>query len=741
MVTTLHTETDEHGVLTVRFDQAEKSTNTLSPTSLGELEALIESLTKSDNGSQPTGVVFTSAKPDSFLAGADLFELARMDTEATERFIEQGQRVINLISRLPMVTVAAINGHCLGGGLELALACTWRVAADRGSINIGLPEIKLGIIPAWGGTTRLTRMLGPGRALPLLLSGATMSPRRARKAQFVDDVVRPEALAAAARRWAGVSLPRRGSALVARHGRALAPWSAAVCAVARRRAAAKTFGNYPAVDALIDTASTACRRGVDAGLRAERQAVSRLAQTDACRNLMRLFFLRHDAQKSVRHLLEQDGSGSSAQIQHAAVIGGGTMGAEIAHSLARSGIAVRLVEINADAVGAALRRIRKSLDHDVKSCRISPLQAQQAMDRVSPTSHYTGLRRADLVIEAVAETMSVKRKVFEELDRQTRLDAVLASNTSSLSIRRIAEATDCPGRVIGLHFFNPVAKMPLVEVVHSRHSDERVLAAGAELAMRLGKTPILVADGPGFLVNRVLIPYLAEAMVLASQGVSIEMIDHAMKAWGMPMGPFELLDQVGLDVTGHILESLRATLGDHIVVPDGIDQVIERGWLGRKTGRGFYVYRRRGRPQVHRELLELISNGREATTTDAIDIDRRLVLPMVNEAARLLDEGVTHSTATIDLATVLGLGLAPFRGGLIRFAETYGLASLVADLQNLAEEHGPRFAPVDSLIHVADSRLPLQAIADHRAATADPIDDRPAATSGSRQPVRKATTP
>ena len=716
MSKTLRQQIDDNGIMTVWFDQADRSANTFSTALFGELDSLVTQL-ENGNGSAPNGVIFTSGKPNVFVSGADLFEMVKMDGPQKQRFLEWGQRLFDRIAALPMPTVAALNGHCLGGGLEFALACNWRVAADNGSINIGLPETKLGIIPGWGGTTRMTRMIGPTRTLPMLLAGQTMPPRKAQRAGIVDEVVRPEALLTAARRLVGKSPPVRRPSRLGRLILGAPILCDQVCRKARRAASARTFGHYPAADALIDSVLVASREGHEVGLRAEREAVSRLVETEACRNLMRLFFLRHEAKQLAR---VQAGTGSSeVLVDHAAVIGGGTMGSGIVHALICGGVTVRLVEVDAKAISSALFRIDRLLASDVKAKRLSKLEARQALHRVAPTIGFeNGLKMADLVVEAVAESMDVKQQVFAALDRLTRPDTVLASNTSSLSITKLAEMTGRPDRVIGLHFFNPVPKMPLVEVVRTPYSDHRSVAMGVGLGFRLGKTPVVVGDGPGFLVNRVLIPYLAEALVMASEGASIGQVDLAMKKWGMPMGPFELLDQVGLDVATHILYSLRDALSDKIEVPEGIGQVVDRGWLGRKSGRGFYEYGRQGRPRPNMAMAELLmsSDGSHhhrpvPGNLDSSAVAQRLVLPMVNEAAKLLGEAVIDSTDMIDLATVLGLGLAPFRGGLIRFAETTGLAEIVEQMDELAERHGPRFAPVASLRRVAQMGRPMQELA------------------------------
>ncbi len=699
MSTTLNTKIEQENVLVVRLDHQDKSTNTLSPLTLEELGEVITSLEKEE--CKPSGVIFTSGKPNVFCSGADLFELGQMEKDQQRHFLEYGQCLFDRIAKLPIPTVAAINGHCLGGALELSLACNWRVVADDGSINIGLPESKIGIMPAWGGTTRLTGMLGPTRALPLLITGRTMAPRRALKVGLIDEVVRPEALMAAAGRLLGTKRPADRLPLVDRAICSAPPLRALVYRKARMATLDKTFGNYPAAEKIIETSRIAASCGHAAALNSERDAVIDLIKTDTCRNLMRLFFLRHEAKQSIRKSIGHDTH--ALEIEHAAVIGGGTMGAGITHALIRSGIQVRLVDVDQHAISAGLQRINKMLTDDRRAYRISPLEAEQAMQRVSATMiksldvHNRGLQIADLIVEAVAEKMQVKHEVFAMLDRLTRPEAILATNTSSLSVAQIAEVTSSPSRVIGLHFFNPVPQMPLVEVVRTSHSSDMALRVAVDLSLRIGKTPILVKDAPGFLVNRVLFPYLAEAMMMASQGAPINKIDQAVKAWGMPMGPFELIDQVGLDVAVAILDSVRDQLG--ITVPDRLHQVLQEGWLGRKSGKGFYEYPKKGQPSVHHDMIKLLC-GQSAVDEDQDPMSKvqlRLILPMLNEAVRLMAEGVVDQADTIDLATVLGLGFAPFRGGLIRFAETMGLDQCVTVLDDLVERYGQRFAPPPEL--------------------------------------------
>ncbi|HTL29982.1 MAG TPA: 3-hydroxyacyl-CoA dehydrogenase NAD-binding domain-containing protein [Tepidisphaeraceae bacterium] len=693
---------DDQNIVTVWLDVPGKPVNICSPQLLADLSQALDSI----EHDKPAGVIFSSPKPKSFNAGADLFEIRKMMREQVLQYLADGQALFNRIAALSMPTVAAINGDCLGGGFEFALACRYRVAADTGSINIGLPEVKLGLIPGWGGTTRLPRTIGLTKALPILLAGKTMSPKKALRAGLVDEVVRPEALLAAARRLLQTKPARRQPGQLDRLLASTALLRRRVLDSAEAEARRTTYDNYPAPLKLLDAIRIGYDAGVSAGFDAERRALVELMDTDVTKNLMRLFFLR---QGSKKWAAEQVGT-EAAEVKHVAVIGGGTMGAGIVHSLIRAGFPVRLIEADANALSAALQRIRGLLDEDVSAKKLDSLAARHAFNRVAPSADWTGLGLADLVIEAIVENIGAKQDIFARLDRLTREGAVLATNTSSLSVTELAAATRHPDRVVGMHFFNPVNKMPLAEIIRTNHSSNSALATAVAVATKMGKTPLIVGDAPGFVVNRVLIPYLREALLIALEGTPIPEIDDAMKRWGMPMGPFELLDEIGLDVAVYVLKSLVRDGTDP--VPPALKVAIERKWLGKKTGRGFYVHSksyRRGastKLNLNAELAAMLFIG-EPRHLDTKDIQWRLVLPMINEAGRLLEEGVIDSTDALDLAMVLGLGLAPFRGGLVHYANTVGIDEVVRRLADLTDRHGPRFSPCDFLRTLAAAHSPM----------------------------------
>lgn len=641
-------EIDPDRVLTVWFDAPEKSVTTLSAAAWDGLDAAVQEI----EAVRPVGVVFASAKPRSFIAGADLFELRSLTDEQLDEHLARGQRILDRIAALPMPTVAAINGDALGGGLELTLACRFRVAADDPRAKLGLPETTLGLVPGWGGTIRLPRLIGLEPALSLMLAGKSISPRESMEHGLVDRLVPRDELHAEAKRLAaaGPATHERGQD----RGQDLDPAARqAVFTRCREEIRRRSGDHLPAPLRLIDIVEAGYDAGVAAGAAAERHGLVELRRTAATQNMLRLFFLRTAAKKAAATAA----GGTPAPVQRAVVIGGGTMGAGIAVALAAAGVQVHVVEADERAAAAATARL-----------------AGREKAAVSVTTDWGPLVDADLVVEAVVEDLAAKLDVFRRLDRSARPGVVLASNTSSLSIATLAAAVRDSSRVIGLHFFNPVAKMPLVEVVRPPHAAADAVATGVAVATLAGKTPIVCRDAPGFIVNRVLFPYLRAALLLAEAGADVEVVDAAVRAWGMPMGPFALIDEIGIDVTLSIFRSLEQSFGVRFAPPPLVTAIAARGWLGRKAGRGFYDHPPDGRPVPNPgATLSGTAAARSGRPADGIDesvVDERLIGPMADEARRLLDEGVVDSTDAIDLATVLGIGFPAFRGGLATYAAT-----------------------------------------------------------------------
>ena len=670
--------TDKTCLLT--FDRPDSPVNIFDGDTLKELDAQLAGL-----GDAPA-LILTSAKKSVFVAGADIHLFQKMSAEELARFVELGQAVFNHLAALKIPTVAAIHGAAVGGGYELALACDWRVASPDSVTKIGLPETKLGLIPAWGGSTRLPRLIGVPGALDVILGGKTVSASHALKLGMIDEIAPREALIHAA-----LILAEKG-----KHPRSLthsAPVNAAVSAVVAHKTRTdvkrKTRGNYPAVDKALDVILHGSGAWDEAtSLARERTAIAELATLETTRNLIRVFFLQEHPKKSSAPV--------GAKIERAAVIGAGVMGAGIAQWLSTRGLRVVLRDVDPARVAAGMAGIAKLFADGVRARALTEHEARTAMDRITPAATEIPLHGADIVIEAAVEKMAVKKAIFQRLDELVREDAILATNTSALSITELAAATRHPERVVGIHFFNPVHKMQLVEVVAGDATAPEVSARAAQFVQRIGKLPVVVRDRPGFLVNRILLPYLVEAGDLFAAGADPVAIDDAMLDFGMPMGPLRLADEVGVDIAADVAATLAAAFPKRMHVPPILASMIAAGMLGTKSGAGFYRCAPGGEPVVNPAALALRSSG--ATPGD---VAARLALLMVNEAAACLGESVTASAGDIDLAMVMGTGWAPFRGGPLRYADSLGARHVFDTLSQLAETAGPHYAPCARIAELA----------------------------------------
>ena len=546
-------EIDEHGLGWLVLDDPERRVNVLTEAVMRRLAELVQDA----HGLAATGrlraLVVWSGKPDSFVAGADVDAIAEIDDSTSgEAAARLGQAVFMDLEQLEAPTVAAIHGVCLGGGTELALACRYRVASDSPKTRIGLPEVQLGIIPAWGGTARLPRLVGLRAALPLLLTGEPASVFRARRIGLVDEILPApgfrERVRELTRALLDGSAPRRRKRpLGARLADDTAPGRWLVLAAARRSVRSRTGGHYPAPLVLLDVLRSGLGATVETSLRIEAAAAGELIVSEVSKNLIHVFRLRERARK-------ETGAGPGSEprpVRHAVVLGAGVMGGGIAQLLAFRGIGARMKDVRHEAIAGGLQHARALFDEAVERRKLSPREAEQRMELVSGGIQYHGLAEADLMIEAVVEQIDVKRQVLREVEQRAGPQCVLATNTSSLSVDQMAEALERPERLCGMHFFNPVHRMPLVEVVRGRRSSDGAVATVYRLALELGKVPVVVADGPGFVVNRILGPYLNEAGWLLADGATIEEIDAAARAFGMPMGPIRLLDEIGLDIARH----------------------------------------------------------------------------------------------------------------------------------------------------------------------------------------------
>lgn len=685
-------ETLEDGIIVLKFDRPDSPANIFDLETLSELESHLEALAKPEAGIR--GLIIASTKAGIFMAGADLHSIRKMNNEEVKNFIRRGQDVFNKLAALPFPTVAAVHGVALGGGYEVCLACDWRVASTADATKLGLPETKLGIIPAWGGCTRLPRLLSVPKALDIILGGKVLPGKQALRAGLVDEVAPREHLLVAARR-----LLDRG-----KHPHSFthsAPVNAVVDAViapaARHDVHRKTHGNFPAIDKALEVVLKGSSSwDLNDSLERERNAVTELIASDTTQQLMNLFFLQEKARK----FAVPNASKDAKPIARTAVIGAGIMGSGIAQWLSARGFPVILRDIDAERVAAGMGKIAGLYASGLRSRTFTERDVRAGLDRISPAPVEVPLKSVDIVIEAAVEKMEIKKTLFQKLDELVRDDTILATNTSALSISELAAVTKHPSRVVGLHFFNPVHKMQLVEVVTGRDTSPEVAQRAVQFAQRLGKLPVLVKDSPGFLVNRILLPYMIEAAALFWQGASVADIDSAMLGFGMPMGPLRLTDEVGVDIALDVAETLAAAFPSRMHVPDVLGALINAGMLGRKAGKGFYKYGKGSEASANKAVTKL-RPPRQPNPPNPDDIENRLVLLMVNEAARCLEEGIVATPGEVDLAMVMGTGFAPFRGGPLRYADTAAVSKVVDDLNRYAASAGPHYTPCNLLKDMA----------------------------------------
>ncbi|NHA14447.1 3-hydroxyacyl-CoA dehydrogenase NAD-binding domain-containing protein [Thioalkalivibrio sp. XN279] len=655
---------DDDGIAWLCFDKADASTNVLSRDVMVELNTMLEAIEKD----LPKAVVVTSGKKSGFVAGADIKEFTGLkDSEQAYEMVRAGQQVLDRLEALKCPTIALINGFALGGGLELALACRYRIINDDPKTVIGLPEVKLGIHPGFGGTVRSVQLAGPLKAMDMMLTGKNIRPKPARAMGLVDQVVPARHLERAARMMA-LKPPRPRQLPLQDKLMNLGPARNVLAGVLEKQVAKKARrDHYPAPYAIIDLWK---RYGDKPALMMEKEArsIAELFCTDTSRNLVRVFLLQ-DKLKAL-------GGKTRHQFKHVHVVGAGVMGGDIAVWCALRGMTVTLQDREPKYIAPVIKRAAKLYQKKLREPRL----VQAALDRLMPDVEGRGVAGADVVIEAIFEDAEAKKALFRDLEPRMKPDAVLATNTSSIRLEDLQDALDKPGRLIGLHFFNPVAMMPLVEVIHTPDTPQAEIDKGIAFARKIDKLPLPCLSSPGFVVNRVLMPYMMEALLAGEDGVPMPLIDSAAKRFGMPMGPVELADTVGLDVALHVAKILGAAYG--IPVPDRLVEMVDKKRLGRKTGRGFYEWKdgKAVKPQV-----------KDATPPQ--DLADRLVLPMVNECVAVWRDGVVTDLDLLDAGVIFGTGFAPFRGGPINFARARGVADVVESLQRLEERYGERFAP------------------------------------------------
>ncbi|MBO0903141.1 3-hydroxyacyl-CoA dehydrogenase NAD-binding domain-containing protein [Jiella sonneratiae] len=660
---------DDDGIVWMVLDRTDKRVNTIDRPVLEELNQHLDRFERE----KPAALVIRSAKKAGFAAGADINQFVGASAAEIKAALEQGHQVLDRLARLSCRTIAVVHGHCLGAGLELALACDRRIAVSDASL--GFPEVMLGLHPGLGGTFRAPAVADPIEAMTMMLTGRAMPARRARSIGLVDAVVEERHVAAAVEAAFYGDLRRKSPSLA---GRALGfrPARQIAARTMRKKTAEKARQeNYPAPFRLIDLWEA---HGGDekAMQRAEIDSFAELIESETSKNLVRVFFLR-EKMKGLK-----DGSSG---VRHVHVIGAGAMGGEIAAWAAGQGFRVTLGDIRLEPIGAAVKKAAAMLEKVVKD----PLKVRDALDRLIPDPEGLGVAHADLVIEAAPEKIELKHKIYAGIEPKLKEGALLATNTSALPLQDLASGMRDPSRFVGLHFFNPVSRMQLVEIVsHDRISPETARRATA-FAAEISRLPAPVASAPGFLVNRALTPYMAEALVLLDEGIAKERIDRRAEEFGMPMGPIELTDQVGLDIALDVATSLRERLGEDTLpaAPDWLTRMVEEKRLGRKTGRGLYDYDGEGKPK--KIAPEALPDG----SRDDPDMVDRLILPMLNAVVACIDEKVITDEEIADGAMIFGTGFAPFRGGPVHYARQRGIDAIVARMRELAAKHGPRFTP------------------------------------------------
>jgi 3-hydroxyacyl-CoA dehydrogenase/enoyl-CoA hydratase/3-hydroxybutyryl-CoA epimerase len=718
----LRVETAPDGVALLTFDAPGESVNVISPAMGEELRAAWPTL-MSDPAVK--AVVLTSAKKDNFFAGAQIEYLQSLATVAdATRAARDLQKMFDEIQYARKPVVVAIHGGCMGGGTEMALACHYRVASTDKKTKLGLPEILIGVFPGGGGTQRLPRLIGVQAALDMILTGREVAATKALRMGLVDEAVPQAILLEVARKRAlefagGKRLPRRGvDALVdkLRRGKpdpqvltALALEQNPVGRMvlfgqASKMAEQKSRGNYPAVAKAIQSVRYGLDNGMERGLLKEAELFGECCVTDVSHQLTTIFFAQRALKKDPG---VDDAAVKPHDVKLVGLLGGGLMGGGIAYvTTALARLPVRIKERDDAGLGRGLSYVRQVLDQRVRRRSISRLERDEQMARVTGSTEYRGFRKCDVVVEAVFEDLEVKHRVVRELEAVVKPTCVLASNTSTLPISSIAEASARPENVVGMHYFSPVEKMPLLEVIRGKRTCDVAVATAVALGKKQGKTVIVVNDGPGFYTSRILAPYLNEAAWLLSEGADIHAVDEALVDWGFPVGPLQLIDEIGLDVVAHAAKTMLAAFGEKMTQPEGLQRILDDKRLGRKNRRGFYLYppedgKKKAAKRVDETIYDLSPQGRRRKALPVDDVVQRLNLRFCNEAALCLQEGIVRGPRDGDVGAIFGLGYPPFRGGPFRWMDAVGAAEVVRRLRIYEQRLGVRFTPAPILLDMA----------------------------------------
>lgn len=697
---------DSRGVAYLTFDLAGEKVNKFSAGVMQELESVLDEI---KTKAEVKLLVFKSAKKNMFIAGADIQEILTIKTEqdAYDK-VQKGQEIFNKLDQLPFPTLAVIDGACVGGGCECVLACDYRIASDNSKTLIGLPEVNLGIIPGWGGTQRLPKLIGLQNALTLILGGKPIPAKKAYKMGLIDEISSTEfieensekliekILTSKAKRKSGV---RKKLNLMNFILEKTMPGHKLIFNQSRKNVLKKSKGHYPAPLKALEVVEKTFQMNLSDGLKIERQVFSECATTQVSKNLIQVFFnnelLKKDAGQEIPD--------TSYIPNQAAVLGAGIMGGGIAWLFSKNNIPVRIKDLNWDAIAKGYEAAKKIYLQLKKIRKIKDKGIQTQLSYISSSTEYTGFKKVDYVVEAIIENIDIKKKALSELEQQLTDQAIICSNTSALSIDEMSESLSNPERFIGMHFFNPVNRMPLVEIIPSKHTSDEVLANVVHLTRKMGKTPVIVQNCAGFLVNRILLPYINEAAKVLQETGEAERIDKLIYDFGMPMGPFTLADEVGLDVGFHVAEILEKAYGERMLVAPLLNSLFnEHKLLGKKASKGFFTYNGKDK-NYNSEIDGIIKSVQKKESIATIDLDdqtilNRCILTMVNEAALCLEGKVVSSVQHLDMAMIMGTGFPPFRGGLLKYADNLGIKNVVSYLKQYEERFGDRFKPAPLLI-------------------------------------------
>jgi 3-hydroxyacyl-CoA dehydrogenase/enoyl-CoA hydratase/3-hydroxybutyryl-CoA epimerase len=694
-----------NGVATLLLDEPGESVNVVEPAAMAEFERLLQ---RFEGDAAVKAVVLASGKKDGFVAGAKI-ELLQATTSAAEaeKLAREGQAAFDRLDRYPKPVVAAIHGACLGGGLEWAMACDYRIATSDPRTQLGHPEVQLGVIPGAGGTQRLPRLVGIQAALDMLLAGKSVKAKKALKLGLVDEVVPRELLLDVARARA-LSLakgklrrePRRNEPRVAKATRLALEENFVgrelLFRQARKAVLARTKGQYPAPLKALEAVEHGYAKGFERGLRKEAELFGELAVSPVARRLMEIFF-------ATTALKKDNGTDDPAvkplEVARVGVLGGGLMGSGIAYVTVNAGLPVRLREKDDAAAAKALASVRGILDERVKRRALDRVERAEKMRLLTATTDWSGFAAVDLLVEAVFEDLGLKQEMVRAFEGVNG-HGIFASNTSSIPVTKIAEASRRPEAVLGMHYFSPVNKMPLLEIVVTERTSKETIATAVAVGKKQGKTVIVVRDGPGFYTSRILGPYMNEAAWLLVEGAAIEDLDRALVAFGFPVGPVTLLDEVGIDVGEKVGKILHGAFGERMAPPKALHDVVQAGRLGRKNRKGFYTYGE-AKKRVDETAYDLLPGGRRRKPFSAEEIQDRLVVQLVNEAIRCLGEGILRSARDGDVGAIFGLGFPPFLGGPFRYADAVGAKALLERTEKLRARLGARFEPAPLLVDMA----------------------------------------